>query len=278
MTETPQTKASPFVKWAGGKRQLLATIRRRLPSKIQTYYEPFVGGGAVFFALANRRTFKRAVINDLNSELIDTYRALATGKVQEVIELLRTYPYDREFFLDMRTRVPTELNLEERAARFIYLNRTGFNGLYRVNQSGGFNVPFGSYTNPTICDAEGLVEASKALEGVTIECLDFALSVEPAGPEDAVYFDPPYLPKSETSNFTAYTVDGFTLGDHERLAEVFRALANRGVSVLLSNADVSASRKLYHGHRISRIQAKRSINSSGDKRGMVGEILVSSTL
>lgn len=273
-----QTKAAPFVKWAGGKRHALSQIRNLLPEKQKTYYEPFVGGGSVFFALANRKAFERAVINDLNSELVDAYRALATGKVQDIIELLSTYPYDRDFFLDIRTKVPSELPLEERVARFIYLNKTCFNGLYRVNSKGEFNAPFGKYTNPTVCDAEGLREAARALQGVTIECQDFALSVAASEPGDAIYFDPPYLPSSETANFTAYTSEGFTLADHERLANTFQELADRGVTVLLSNADVKTTRKLYAGHWITRIQARRSINCSADKRGPVGEVLVGANL
>jgi DNA adenine methylase len=271
-------KACPFVKWAGGKRQLLASIRRRLPSQMNTYYEPFVGGGTVFFALANRGAFKRAVLNDLNLELADTYTALATGKVQSIIDLLKSYPYNQDFFTELRTLVPTELSLEERAARFLYLNKTAFNGLFRVNQSGGFNVPFGRYTNPTICDSDNLQEAAKALQGVTIECQDFSLSVSSAQAGDVIYFDPPYLPKSSTANFVSYTKEGFGVKEHQRLAQLYKDLAGRGVSVLLSNADLPTVRKLYQEFQIDSIQAKRSINSDGDKRGLVGEVLIGANL
>ena len=267
------TKASPIVKWAGGKRQLLSEIRRRLPKKIETYYEPFVGGGAVFFALANRKAFKKAVLNDMNSELVDTYRVLSDGRTEEVIELLKTYPYDPDFYNEIRAR-SIGLSQVERVARFLYLNKTGFNGLYRVNSKGGFNVPFGKYTNPNIVNAGGLLEAAKVLQGVTLECQDFSLSVANAQKGDVVYFDPPYLPKSDTANFTAYTEGGFGLPEHEKLAALFRELAARGVSVLLSNADVPVTRQLYRGFRVSRVQSKRNINSSGEKRGLVGEILV----
>jgi DNA adenine methylase len=273
------TTASPVVKWAGGKRQILAQIRRRLPKTMDTYYEPFVGGGAVLFALANRKAFKRAVINDMNKELMDTYLALSTGKVKGIVDILIDYPNTREFYNEIRALVPSEIpEIEVRVARFIYLNKTGFNGLYRVNQRGGFNTPFGKYPNPNYCDKAGLMEAARALEGVTVECGDFATSVASAKPGDVVYFDPPYLPVSETANFTSYTEDGFNLPAHERLASTFRELADRGVAVLLSNADVKRARALYTGYRISRIQARRNINSDGDKRGEVSEILVGANL
>ena len=662
------TTASPFVKWAGGKRQILAQIRRRLPKTMETYYEPFVGGGAVLFALANRKAFKRAVINDPNKELMDTYLALATGKVKDIVDILIDYPNTREFYNEIRDLNPVGIpELELRVARFLYLNKTCFtpgslvltedenyveiekvqvgarlwggrvvqevltqpytdtiirirlqsnpftasvtkdhpfltitgkprdqkqdprttaqlleaimlkpaadlregdflflpskgtvearidwmsfwplnstvgpqakepsldltdelgicrllgyyaaegnprfqygqvagvqwtfnkdepqyiqdvvsicqatfgltpsvypqegesvciqlqsvhvsrfihalvpgqtwakdptqrktkhlnkvlmkapislqleilkgwfrgdaglksnlrmglysltgtctvipmahqmyrlaqrcglrpswwvtnpktkthpkgepaaqvalcirdeinslgfdlppmnkkscpqrkfiggyiavrikkitpleysgivhnlevdgdhllcvdgiishncfNGLYRVNQSGGFNTPYGKYPNPNICDTAGLQEAARALQGVTVECGDFATSVAEAKSGDVVYFDPPYLPKSETANFTSYTEGGFTLLDHERLARTFRELAERGVSVLLSNADVKKSRELYAGFRISRIQARRNINSDGEKRGEVNELLIGANL
>ena len=272
-------QAKPVVKWAGGKKQLLAQIRQRLPKTMETYYEPFIGGGAVFFALANRKAFKRAVINDMNKELMDTYSALATGRVKDIVDILINYPNTREFYNEIRTLNPSNIpEIEVRVARFIYLNKTGFNGLYRVNQSGGFNTPFGKYPNPNICDTAGLQEAARALQGVTIECRDYALSIESAKPGDVIYFDPPYLPVSETANFTSYTEGGFGLVEHERLARIFREMAERGVAVLLSNANVKRARALYAGCRISRVQARRNINSAGDKRGEVGELLVGANL
>lgn len=268
--------AEPFVKWAGGKRQLLPAILKRLPKKMGTYFEPFVGGGAVFFALAHRKAFDRAVINDVNKELMAAFRVLASGQVEALISLLQTYPYDPEFFERMRrTETTTDVEI---AARFIYLNRTGFNGLYRVNQKGEFNVPFGKYTNPTICNSEKLRAAAQVLEGVTIEVQDFAASVASAQKGDVVYFDPPYLPVSPTANFTSYTKDGFTFAEHERLAATFRDLADRGVGVLLSNSDTKTTRKLYKGFRVGRVQAKRAINSAKDKRGLVNEVLVQANL
>jgi len=272
------TTAEPVVKWAGGKRQILAHIRRRLSKKIATYYEPFIGGGAVYFALYNRKVFERAVIADVNQELIDTYLLLADGRVDELVAILRTYQNNREFFNQIRALNPSELTQVLRVARFLFLNKTAFNGLYRVNGSGGFNVPFGDYANPNFCDAQRFREAARALQGTLIKCVDYESAIADAKPGDTIYFDPPYLPKSETANFTAYTDKGFGIQEHTRLARVFKEKADAGVSVLLSNSDTKIARELYRGFRISRVQAVRSINSDGDKRGPIGELLISANL
>lgn len=268
----------PFVKWAGGKRQLLPAILNRLPSQMATYFEPFVGGGAVLFALAREGCFDYAVVNDLNEELIQTYRTLSTRRVEEVISLLQTYPYDETFYYEMRARKPADLSEIEKAARFIYLNRTGFNGLYRVNKEGQFNVPFGKYTDPLICDDRNLRLVQEGLRTVSFECEDFESSVESARPGDVVYFDPPYIPMSDTSNFTEYTDKGFGIADQKRLAATFRRLAERGVRMLLSNADTPLAHELYAGFPIEIVEARRSINSKGEKRGSVREVLVSANL
>jgi DNA adenine methylase len=271
--------ATPFVKWVGGKRQLLAIIRKRLPKTMENYYEPMVGGGAVFFALANRRAFKNAVINDLNLELIEAYQTLQEpALLDEVISLLKTYVYEETFYYEMRAQSPSSLDKAHRVARFLYLNRTCYNGLYRVNRKGEFNAPFGDYTNPMICDENNLREAALALAGVRCTATDYATAVAKAGSGDVVYIDPPYLPRSLTSNFTSYTKGGFPFAEHERLASIFRDLANRGVKVLLSNTDQKVIRDLYHGFRISRVSAVRNINSDGEGRGVVNEILVSANL
>lgn len=269
----------PIVKWAGGKRKLLADIFTHAPESIGTYYEPFFGGGAVFFAMINRGIkFERAVLNDMNVDLMGTYRTVQspTG-VEDLISLLQTYPHTRDFYNHLRMIVPTTLRSETvRAARFLYLNKTGFNGLYRVNKKGEFNVPFGKYSNPTICDIEGILRAHKALQGVELTSVDFETSTAPAKAGDFVYFDPPYLPISLTSSFTAYTANGFPLHDHKRLATTFYDLAERDVSVLLSNSTASVVRKLFAEPPaiIEDVQAPRSINSKGDKRGLIGELLV----
>lgn len=269
----------PFLKWAGGKRQLLPAILNRLPSEMGTFYEPFLGGGAVLFALAREGCFRKAVVNDVNQELVHTYETLRSSEgVNGVIALLKTYPYERTFYDEMRARIPANLTPVEAAARFIYLNRTGFNGLYRVNKDGRFNVPFGAYTNPTICDDSNLLAVRDCLKDVTFESRDFEESVAPATAGDVVYFDPPYLPKSATSNFTSYTEKGFSLAEHRRLAALFRRLADRGVRCLLSNSDVPLTRELYEGLKVETVDARRNINSDGDGRGAVTEILVSANL
>lgn len=269
----------PFVKWAGGKRQLLPSILCRLPEKIDTFYEPFVGGGAVFFSLADKGLFQSAVVNDLNHDLMTAFRTFAAGHVEEVIHLLQSYPYEEGFYYDMRARAPKDMSDVEKTSRFIYLNRTGFNGLYRVNKLGEFNVPFGDYTNPTICDAVNLRSVARILSGnVRILEQDFEECVNSAKSGDFVYFDPPYLPISETSNFTSYTKDGFGYAEHVKLANTFTRLAKSGVAVLLSNSNHPAIRKLYDGFRIARVRAKRNINSKGASRGAIHELLISANL
>ena len=277
--EAPTPVAQPFLKWAGGKRKLLHRILPVVPRSIETYYEPFLGGGAVFFALlANGVSFKRAVLNDKNVDLMETYQIIQSEQVHDLIALLQTYQYSREFYDHLRMIVPKTLASKiVRAARFIYLNKTGYNGLYRVNRKGEFNVPFGKYANPTICDQEGLLRAHKALQGVELTSVDFDVCLAFAGIGDFIYFDPPYLPISETSSFTAYTSGGFPLADHLRLANTFYDLGHRGVQVLLSNSIASAVRRMYDRPSvvIENVEAPRSINSKGDRRGNVGELLIS---
>jgi DNA adenine methylase len=275
-SEARSVTAHPFLKWAGGKTALLHEILPRLPKKIGTYYEPFVGGGAVFFALAffNGR-FKRAVIGDTNRELMQTYEAVAVN-VEGVIKRLKEHVYDEKRYYAVRAQCWGELQPLAQAARFIYLNRTCFNGLYRVNRQGKFNVPFGHYTNPTICDEENLRAVSHVLRDVsTFTSLDFQNTVLTAERGDAVYFDPPYVPVSETANFTAYSAGGFGPEDQKRLHKVATDLAVRGVHVLLSNSDTPLVRKLYKGFKIERVEAPRRVNSKASKRGNVGELLIS---
>jgi len=273
--------ARPFLKWAGGKTALLHEILPRLPKKIKTYYEPFVGGGAVFFALAAEKRFKSAVLTDINEELIDTYVSIACG-VDTVISCLKQHEkkhsekyYYKVRAIDTSAAMWSAKHSAECAARMIYLNRTCFNGLYRVNKSGQFNVPFGRYTNPTICDEENLRAVSTTLEKVIdFSSCDFQ-HVKEARRGDAVYFDPPYWPVSATSNFTAYSADGFGPIDQMRLRDVAKRLVDRGVHVLLSNSDTPFVRKLYKGFKIEKVEAPRRINSKCGKRGNVGELLIS---
>jgi DNA adenine methylase len=263
--------ARPLLKWAGGKRQLLEHIRRRLPEKINTYFEPFVGGGAVFFALRREGRFKKAVLSDQNEELINTYRAVRDD-VEGVIRALRRLPHSEEDYYRIRSsrpRLPSR-----RAARMIYLNRTGYNGLYRVNRSGQFNVPFGRYIRPNICDEGRLHEVSEALQGVHLEVADFGEVVSTCKTGDAVYFDPPYIPVSSTARFAEYHKSAFGDAEHERLAVCYRDLSERGVAAVLSNSDTPRTREIFGAFSHEFVSARRNINSAGGGRGPTSELLV----
>ncbi len=269
-----QIVARPWAKWVGGKTKLLPHILPRLPEKIGMYYEPFVGGGAVFFALAAEKRFKRAMLGDSNEELIRTYGALKNHP-DLVIKKLKKHLYAEEYYYRVRAQNPRTLETDELAARFIYLNRVCFNGLYRVNKKGVFNVPFGSYTNPTICDEENLWAVSESLDRAVFSLLDFEDTVGAAKQGDAVYCDPPYWPISDTANFTAYSAGGFGAAEQERLRDVAARLVGNGVHVLLSNSDTPFVRQLYKDFKIEEVQAPRRVNSKGGKRGNVGELLIS---
>lgn len=262
--------AAPPWKWLGGKRKLLFRILPILPKRIATYYEPFVGGGAVFFALAEQKRFERAVLIDTNRELIRSFVAIRDN-VDGVIGALKTHVYDESEYYAFRALDPDKLEDEACASRFIYLNKTGFNGLYRVNKSGKFNVPFGRYENPTICDEDNLRAASAVLQGVEIRCGDFSEALAQMKKGDATYGDPPYVPASVTSNFTAYSAGGFGSVEQARLETCARKAKG---FVLLSNSDTPFSRALYKDWSIEEVSASRSINSKGEKRGKVGELLI----
>ena len=276
----PQTTLRPYLKWAGGKRQLLPEIRARLPQNMgqHTYYEPFVGAGAVLFDLHPAR----AVINDYNSQLMLTYRAVR-DHVEEVIDLLEVHRanHSREYYYQIRGADRTEAFLQwgeaAKAARLIYLNKTCFNGLYRVNAQGLFNVPFGSYKRPSICEPQVLRAVSAYLAGnaITLLCGDFAAAVTGAQPGDFVYFDPPYH-SADNTNFTGYQAGGFGEAEQRRLCNVFAQLAGRGVLCMLSNSDTQLIRTLYQGYNMSIIPARRAINSRPEGRGAVNEVLVCS--
>ena len=267
--------AHPFLKWVGGKTALLSEITSRLPvKKVGTYYEPFIGGGAVFFALAAEGRFEKAVIGDASAELMCAYAALSSD-VDGVVRALKKHVYEKEYYYDVRAQNPKRLGASARAARFIYLNKACFNGLYRVNKKGVFNVPFGAHKNLLICDEENLRAVAKVLKKTKLAVCDFERAVEPAVRGDFVYFDPPYVPVSETSDFTDYTTGGFGLEEQQRLRDVARRLDDRGVRVLLSNSDTPFVRKLYKGFRFEEVRAPRRVNSNGGKRGKVGELLIS---
>lgn len=269
-------KAHPFVKWAGGKARLVAKLQKVLPNRIETYHEPFLGGGALFFALASTGRFKHAVLNDANAELINSYRIIASS-CDELLEALRILDAEyhdapKETYLRLRATKPGDPVAQ--AARLIFLNRTCFNGLYRVNKSGQFNVPFGSYVNPKIVDEPNLRACSEALRRVTLVSKDFSEVLKEAKPGDGVYCDPPYVPLNHTAYFTSYTSEGFGPKDQERLATELGVLANYGVAVVASNSDTEFVRKLYAGFEIHEVQMRRSINSKAGKRGPVSELML----
>lgn len=270
-------EGKPFLKWAGGKRQLLPDLIDRMPlardgfKNTSMYFEPFVGGGALFFV---RGFHYRSVLGDTNSRLIRTYVAIR-DHVEDVIEGLQKKRYSRNEYYATRAQNPDVTLGDVFVAEWmIYLNRAGFNGLYRVNKKGEFNVPFGRYTNPKICDAENLRACSKALQGVDLRTGDFETTCAAAKRGDFIYFDPPYAPVSETANFTSYTVDGFTHYDQVRLRNFAHGLKARGVHVMLSNS--VAARPLYEGRgfKIDVVEARRNINSKASKRGVVGELII----
>jgi DNA adenine methylase len=270
-----QSVPRPFLKWAGGKTRLANDLLARAPVRFNTYHEPFVGSGALFFRLYREKRIKHAILSDINAELIDTYQAIRDC-VDDVIAILATYPHEKTFYYELRAKDPWALSLPERAARMIYLNKTGYNGLYRVNQKGQFNVPFGRYKSPKYLDPENLRAVSDALQHVEILCTSFESVVERANPGDWVYFDPPYVPLSPTANFTAYQPDGFGLAEQERLRDVCIALTQNNVAVMLSNSDTEIVRNLYADEifTIEEVMANRAINSNGAKRGKITELVV----
>lgn len=271
---TLMVKAKPFVKWVGGKTQLLKTLVAQTPLKFENYFEPFVGGGALFFKLNSLgRIKKQAYLNDGNKNLITVYEAIKT-KPHELIEELSSGKYQNteETFYKIRSEEPKD-RLQQ-AARFIYLNKTAFNGLYRVNLKGKFNVPFGRYRNPAILDAKNLLAASKTLENVELACLDFEEAVMKAKEDDFIYFDPPYHPLSKTSSFTSYTANNFTVNDQTRLFKCFERLKRRGCKLLLSNSYTPLIHELYKEHELETVMANRAINCKGNERGKIKEVLI----
>jgi DNA adenine methylase len=269
--------AKPIVKWAGGKSKLRAELLGRLPERIRTYAEPFAGGAALFFGLEEdaSRTFDRAVLSDQNEDLVAAYRAVRDD-VDALIERLSSFRYDADEFYRVRAVDPSQMSDVERGARLIYLNRTCFNGLWRVNAKGAFNVPFGRYKNPLIVDEENLRAASKALSRSEVRVADFADVTAPLGPGDVVYFDPPYVPLRPTASFTAYTGGGFGPPDQERLLAELARLRDRGVLAMLSNADTPGTREMYREFAMHVVSAPRAINSRASGRGNVSELIVTS--
>ena len=270
-------KAFPFVKWAGGKRSLLPELLKRVPARFGTYHEPFVGGGALFFALRSdpRFRFDDAELGDLNLELIVAYRTIREEPRAVVRELGKRERYrnTKRCFLDVRAWEPK--SDIARTARFIFLNKTCFNGLYRLNRDGGFNVPFAGYKNPVILDEENIHAVSKNLAGVSIMHQGFDVVLARAKKGDLVYFDPPYFPISKTSSFDRYTSTGFGYADHSYLRDVALELKRRGVHVLLSNSGAKPVRELYaDGFVVDEVQGARSVAANAERRGAITDLLI----
>lgn len=270
---TPAKGARPFLKWAGGKGKLVADILKRLPPTYRHYHEPFVGGGALFFALRPARAF----LSDVNEELVTTYQVVRDN-LDDLIEHLSHHRYERDYFYEVRgwDRRPDfgSLSPAKRAARFIFLNKTCFNGLYRVNSKGHYNVPFGDYAAPVILDTDNLMRCHQALQGTDISLASYRAVEARAEAGDLVYFDPPYAPVSATSSFTGYTAHGFTDADQQELRDLCVRLDTKGVSFILSNSSAPTILDLYQNFCIERISVARAINATASGRGKVDEVLV----
>jgi len=264
-----------FVKWAGGKTQLLSQFEKFFPTQFNRYYEPFLGSGAVFFYIKNLYPEKEFFLSDNNPELINCYE-FVKNDLERLLDLLREHrsKHSKEYYYIQRNMDTNNLSKIESAARFIYLNKTCFNGLFRVNSKGKFNVPIGSYKNPSIFKEKDLIEANKLLQDVTLKTMLFEDIINFALPDDFVYFDPPYHPLSPTSSFTSYTSASFSEKDQIRLAEVYRQLDKKGCLLMLSNSYSEFILELYGGYRIEQVSAKRMINCNGKKRGAIPEAVV----
>lgn len=264
--------ARPFVQWAGGKGQLLEQLLARVPERIGTYHEPFVGGGALFFQLRALGRVRQACLSDANPDLIDAYRTLrdAPDAVISELERLQQKTGEADYYA-VRALDASALTAAQRSARLIYLNKAGFNGLFRVNAKGGFNVPYGHDEKVNVLDRENLLAVGRALRGVNIEIASFDAVLKRARRGDFVYFDPPYHPVSKTARFTAYTKCGFGEEAQRQLAQVVAELTRQGVDVLLSNSDTEFTRALYQGRgwEIETIERRRGI-----ARRSVAELLV----
>ena len=271
-------KGKPFVKWAGGKRQIIDKLNKYVPDDYNTYYEPFVGGGALLFELSP----KNAVINDSNKELMNVYKCLCDeDKFKKMCTILNHYEaeHSEQFFYEIRDKDKNKKTFDRlsdytRAARTIYLNKACFNGLYRVNSKNEFNVPFGKKTKVNTYDGGNLITVSNYLtmNNIKILSVDFEEAVKGAKKGDFVYFDPPY--DSDTSTFNSYTEDGFGKEEQKRLAKVFKELSDKGCYVMLSNHNTTLINELYKDYNIHVIEAKRNINSNGNKRGKVEEVII----
>jgi len=264
----------PFLKWAGGKRQLISQMHRYFPKNFNKYIEPFIGGGAVFFYLKP----KFSIIIDINEELINCYKVVKNN-VKELIELLKTRKNEKNYYykiraLDRNLEKYDKLSNIEKASRMIYLNKCCYNGLYRVNSKGEFNVPFGKYKNPNFCDEKNLLAVSKALGNVKIILGSFEKCLDYTEKGDFVYFDPPYHPISKTSSFTSYTKENFGKESQIKLFKVFKKLDELGGKLMLSNSYNVYIKNLYQNYKTITLDARRVINCNAAKRGKIKELLI----
>jgi DNA adenine methylase len=278
--QSNRVNPSPFVKWAGGKSSLVHELLEHLPSHFATYYEPFLGGGAFFFWICSRNRGFNAILSDVNGELINAYEVIK-NRPDELIHLLSVFR-DEYFRSGSRSsyyyqkRQGQTTDPIESAARLIFLNKTCYNGLYRVNSRGEFNVPFGRYKNPKIVDPENIRAVSKALRNTNaqLRCADYKTVLSSCGRKDFVYLDPPYQPKSKTSSFTDYAPGGFSEKDQKELAEEFRKLVDRGCTVILSNSETPLTSRLYSEYETRTVVVNRPINSVVSGRTGYKELIV----
>lgn len=265
--------ASPVIKWAGGKRQLLPELKARLPHQYNRYFEPFIGGGALYFDQAPLNAY----ISDINPELVNLYLVIRED-VEALIADLSTHENSLEYFTQIRAwdrdSEYKSISPVRRASRFIYLNKTCFNGLYRVNSKGYFNVPFGRYANPNFLNKDALFAASEVLQTTQIECASFDNILKYVSKGDFVYFDPPYIPLSQTASFTSYAKEDFGMDKQHQLKSLCDRLSDMGVMFMLSNSDTPEANSLYNGYKVEKIYASRFINSKADGRGKISEIIV----
>ncbi|MBU3896612.1 MAG: DNA adenine methylase [Nanoarchaeota archaeon] len=270
-----ETNIPTFVKWAGGKRQLLEQFKKFFPKEAERYFEPFVGGGAVALYIIQKNNLKEVYLSDVNEELINCYNIIKNN-VEELILKLKQHKenHNKEYYYAIRELNPSILSDVERASRFIYLNKTCFNGLYRVNSKGKFNVPMGNYKNPSITKDNDLRCLSKLLKNVKILLMPFDKVLDYARRRDFIYFDPPYFPLKKGKSFTTYTKDNFLEKEQIRLAEVFRELDKRGCKVMLSNSNTKFIKNLYKDYNIHTVKANRMINCDATKRGPISEVVV----
>lgn len=264
-----------FVKWAGGKKQLLTQFKNLFPKEITTYHEPFVGGGSVAFYIIKNHKPKKVYISDINEELINCYNVIKNN-AKELIWILKQYSkiHSKETYYEFREQNPQKLSNVQRAARFIYLNKTCFNGLYRVNGNGKFNVPIGSYKKPAIVQEDDLKEISGLLKNAIIKKTSFETVLNRAKKGDFIYFDPPYYPLKKGQSFTTYTKENFLEKEQEKLAKTFKNLDKRGCLVMLSNSDTEFIKNLYKEYNISTVKARRMINCDATKRGAINEVVI----